>query len=235
MPIITPTNIEITIDDVLRGQGAKPEIIRKRNPKFAQIAEEALQIGLSVMTPQVLYEWKNVETLRHESVILDGGQKLTGRLISQHLKMAEKVVFILVSLGAEIDELVSTKMASDPVLGIALDGVGSAAAEQIANATCAQFEAQAALEGLQASIPLSPGMISWDVHNGQPEIFKVLDASEIGVSLTYTGLMLPRKSLSMVVGFGKEMSTQGSTCDYCAMKETCNYQTHYKEETMVAS
>lgn len=234
MPIITPTNLELTVDDVLRGQGANPEIIRQRNPRFVQVAEQALQIGLSAMTPQILYEYRNVETLRHENLILEGGQKLTGRLISQHLKKAEKVVFILVSLGTQLDELVSAKMTSEPVLGIALDGFGSAAAEQFANATCAEFEALAIQEGLQASIPLSPGMVNWDVHIGQPEIFQVLDASEIGVSLTYTGLMLPRKSLSMIVGYGKEMSIQGSTCDYCAMKGTCNYQVHYEEETMIA-
>ncbi|MCB2179704.1 hypothetical protein KQH54_01130 [bacterium] len=234
MPITTPTTIDLTVDDVLRGQGANPEIIRQRNPKFAQVAEEALQIGLSVISPQILYEWKNVDRLLHEKLILEDGQKLSGSLISQHLKKAEKVVFILVTLGAELDELVSTKMASEPVLGIALDGVGSAAAEQIANQICAEFEAQAALEGLQASIPLSPGMLNWDVHVGQPEIFQILDASEVGVSLTYTGLMLPRKSLSMVLGFGKEMSIQGSTCDYCAMKETCSYRDHYEEQALVA-
>ncbi len=234
MPILTPTEINLTVNDVLRGQGAKPELIRQRNPKFARIAEEALQMGLSIMTPQVLYAWKNVETLRHEKLILDGGEKLSGRLISQHLKTAEKIVFILVSLGEAMDTLVSNKMSTEPVLGIALDGVGSAAAEQLANAVCADFEAQAAREGLQASIPLSPGMVNWDVHIGQPEIFQVLDASEIGVSLTVNGLMLPRKSLSMLIGFGKEMSIHGSTCDYCAMKGTCNYSEHYQEQTFPA-
>ncbi|MEJ2757795.1 MAG: hypothetical protein P8046_04855, partial [Anaerolineales bacterium] len=123
---------------------------------------------------------------------------------------------------------------SDPVFGIALDGVGSAAAEQIANAVCADFVAQAARDGLQASIPLSPGMVNWEVDIGQPEIFQILDASEIGVSLTTSGLMLPRKSLSMLIGFGQEMSIQGNTCDYCAMKETCNYSEHYQEQNLAA-
>lgn len=234
MPIITPSQIKLSVDDVLRGQGAQPEIIRQRNPKFARVAEEALQIGLSVMTPQILYAWKNVETLRHETLFLAGGQRLSGRLISQHLSMAKKVVYILVTVGEALDTLISEKMRSQPLLGIALDGVGSAAAEQVANAICAEFETQAALDGLQSSIPLSPGMVNWDVHIGQPEIFQVLDASDIGVSLTTSGLMLPRKSLSMVIGFGEEMSIQGSTCDYCAMKATCNYREHYEETTLSA-
>ena len=53
---------------------------------------------------------------------------------------------------------------------------------------------------MQASIPLSPGMMGWDGHKGQPEIFNMLDGSKIGVELYPNGMMTPRKSLTMVTG-----------------------------------
>jgi hypothetical protein len=39
--------------------------------------------------------------------------------------------------------------------------------------------------------------------------------------------MVPRKSLTMVMGIGAELQSAGKTCDFCAMRETCRYQDHY--------
>jgi hypothetical protein len=85
---------------------------------------------------------------------------------------------------------------------------------------------------METTIPLSPGMIGWSVAEGQSQIFALLDAAEIGVGLTEHGVMIPPKSLSMVLGIGPNMGTAGSTCDYCSMRETCRYQDHYDRATV---
>jgi cobalamin-dependent methionine synthase I len=59
------------------------------------------------------------------------------------------------------------------------------------------------MSGLHTSIPLIPGMNGWPVDVGQPQIFTALDAAIIGVSLNENAQMIPRKSISMVVGIGK--------------------------------
>lgn len=93
-------------------------------------------------------------------------------------------------------------MKSDLVYALALDGLGSAGVESLANAACRQFEIEAEEQHLEATIPLSPGMIDWSVEEGQPQIFDLLPAEEIGVKLTPSWVMIPRKSLSMVMGIG---------------------------------
>ena len=80
---------------------------------------------------------------------------------------------------------------------------------------------------MQSSIPISPGMMGWPVEKGQPEIFAILDPAQIDVHLTDFSLMMPRKSLTMTMGFGPTMNTDGRTCDFCALRETCRYQDHY--------
>jgi hypothetical protein len=70
-------------------------------------------------------------------------------------------------------------------------------------------------------------MEGWPVDQGQDEIFSLIDSKAVGVTLTPSHLMLPRKSLSMVIGVGEDILTQGTTCDYCSMKDTCRYQDHY--------
>ena len=113
------------------------------------------------------------------------------------------------------------------VYALALDGAGSASVEALANAACLYFENQAAEEGLQASIPFSPGMVDWTVADGQPQIFNLLGEAETIVNLTSSYIMIPRKSLTMVMGFGVDLKSSGRTCDFCIMRGTCRYQDHY--------
>jgi hypothetical protein len=84
---------------------------------------------------------------------------------------------------------------------------------------------------MEATIPLSPGMIGWPVSVGQSQIFSLMDARDVGVTLSSSTMMIPRKSLSMVLGFGAEINQRGRTCDYCHMRETCRYQDHYEQNT----
>jgi len=99
--------------------------------------------------------------------------------------------------------------------------------EALANAACRRIEDEAKAVALQTSIPLSPGMIGWPVEEGQAQIFNLLNAKEIGVCVTPAWVMLPRKSLSMVLGIGTRMVEAGKTCDYCTLRETCRHQDHY--------
>jgi hypothetical protein len=230
MPVWNNTGLDFDVDAVLRGQGAEPEAIRKRSPRLVEIAERALEEGRALLQPQTLIRELDVKTLRHERLMLDSGSFLSGELISEHLGPAERVVLILCTIGDALEAHAAEVSKDNIVYGLALDGVGSAAVEALANEACKYFEDQAVQNGLQSSIPISPGMVGWPVDKGQPEIFSILEPEQIDVRLTEYGLMIPRKSLTMVLGFGPSMKTGGRTCDYCAMKETCRYQDHYDPE-----
>jgi hypothetical protein len=67
-------------------------------------------------------------------------------------------------------------------------------------------------------------MDGWPVEEGQPQIFDLVDAAEIGLVLLPSGMMVPRKSLSMVIGLGADVSAKGVPCDYCSMAERCRYR-----------
>jgi len=227
MPIWKAVSLDFDVDAVLRGQGADPDAIRKRSPKLVETAEYALEEGRALLEPKTLYRELDVDALRHERLVLKGGATLTGKLVSEHLGSAKRVISFLCTVGDALETYAAEVSREDIVYGLALDGVGSAAVEALSNAACRYFEDQAAGDGLQSSIPISPGMIGWPVDVGQPEIFAILEPEQINVSLNKFGMMRPRKSLTMVLGFGTTMQTAGRTCDYCVMRETCRYQDHY--------
>ena len=226
MPVLTDWSLEVDVDQVLRGQGADPAIVRARRPALVAMAERALEIGMPLLQPQVAYERLEARGLRHERLILDGGV-LHGALIAEHLGRAEQVVLMLCTIGDALEAGVAREMDADPVFGLALDGLGSAAVESLAGLACTAIEAETAARGWHASLPLSPGMIGWPVDEGQAQIFSLLDPGLAGVRLTESGMMIPRKSLSIVLGLGAEVASGASACSACSLSATCRYQDHY--------
>ena len=229
MPILEGIPFKVEVDQVLKAQGADPQIIRKRKPQLVKFAEKALEQGLPLLEPKVIFQEFNVLSQKHEQLQLEDQGKLKGKIVAEQLAGAEKVVLIICTIGSRLEEYSLDQIKKDPVAGLALEGVGSAAVEALANEVCNYFEEKAHKENLNTTIPLSPGMVGWPVKEGQEQIFKLLDAQKIGVSLTSSSLMLPRKTLSMAIGIGTDIKAGGKTCDYCAMNERCQYKHQYAD------
>jgi hypothetical protein len=236
MPILDNWQIQLLTDDVLKAQGADPASIRQRRPALVASTEQAIVVGRSLLHPLVLYEKFPVKRFVHERLELvtdrngNGIALLTGKLIAQHMRRVQTVIVMVCTIGSELDESVSSLFKVDPVMAVALDGVGSAAVEQLAIQACNYFEAEANDQELQTTLPLNPGMIGWSVEEGQPQIFTLLDSEGINVSLTESCMMIPNKSISMILGLGKEVSSTGTSCDYCSLNGVCKYQNHYVKQ-----
>jgi hypothetical protein len=228
MPVLNDWELALDADKVLWGQGADPALVRARRPKLAVIAEAAIEEGRPYLAPAVLYRRIAVVGLRHERLLLADGGALQGPLIANHLAAASEVIVAVCTVGDEVTSVISERFQTDPVGALALEGVAGAAAEALAEAVCRRFDALALTEGLRTSIPLNPGMVGWPLEEGQAQIFGLLDATEIGVSLDPgTYIMRPLKSLSLVIGLGRDLNPTGQTCDFCSMRETCRYKDHY--------
>ena len=227
MTILDKWDLRLDVDVVLRSQGADPAAIRKRSPSLVESAERALEEGNLLLQPRVTARRLLIEDLHHERLKLEGDGRLSGGLLAEHMGGAQEAIIVLCTVGEALERRAAEVSKEDAVYGLALDGVGSAGVEGLANAACALFEEEATDKDCQVTIPLSPGMVGWPVEQGQPQIFDLLDADEIGVRLTESMMMVPRKSLSFVLGIGRELIAGGRTCDYCSLKETCRYRDHY--------
>jgi hypothetical protein len=228
MPVRHDLPLVLDADMVLRGQGADPAVVRGRSRSLVTIAEQALEAARPLIAPAVLFRVLEVEGMRHERLSLEGGGQLSGTLVAQHLGGARRVALALCTIGAALEDRAAEVMEDDPSLGLALDGCGSAAAETLANSACSLFESMAAEAGEQATLPLSPGMIGWPIEIGQPELLALIDAAEIGVRVFPSGMMHPRKSVSFVVGMGRDVAAGGHACDFCNLRETCRYHDHFE-------
>lgn len=231
MPLLQPSDLHLNVDQVLRAQGTDPGIVGRRSRHLLAVTRSAIEVGQPLLSPRVLYYQFAVETRQHEWVCLAGGGSLEGKMIAQRLASASQVIVALCTIGGELERLADKMMAENPVKGMALDGVGTAAVLSLANWFCSQTTAQARVAGLQTTLPLSPGVEGWPVEQGQPQIFRLIDADSLGVSLTSGHMMVPRKSLTMVIGLGENVRSNESSCDLCDLRDRCQYRSRYASVT----
>jgi len=216
-------DLSINVDDILRGQGADPEKLRLRKPSLVDAAEFARAEGLPHIHPIALVRKVMVKAHSHDRLLLDDSTKLTGPLVTQHLAGAQRVAAVVCTIGAELEDMSARLFDNDPLLAFALDGLGNAAVEQLGQQVCQRIGEQAQVDGLTASTPLSPGEPDWPAEIGQPQIFALVEAAEIGIQITPGGMMIPKKSISFVLGIGPEMS-QSEPCEVCGLRESCRYR-----------
>jgi cobalamin-dependent methionine synthase I len=144
--------------------------------------------------------------------------------VAQAMGSAKQIAVAVCTIGPQLEEAVGAMFtAGQQVEATVLDGVGSAAVEELAQRACRMFEDMARQRGLMTSSPLSPGEPDWPLE-GQRELFDLVPGEEIGVTLTDTFLMRPLKSLSLVVGIGENLSTGGSPCEFCSLNQVCRYR-----------
>jgi hypothetical protein len=221
----SPEDLGLTIDWILQGQGADPAAIRARRPYLVSLAERALHEGLSFLHPKCVVRILPVESLKHERLIFNQSSYLAGPAIGQHLAGAREVAVMVYTVGPQIEERIQAEFEQDAPFALALDGLANAAVDTLGNLVYQHLQQTAAGKGWQLSIFLSPGLQGWSVEQGQPQIFNLIDATQIGVRPNDSWLMIPRKSTSAVVGFGPDLvPAQGPPCEYCALNETCRYQ-----------
>lgn len=227
MPILLDLPLSLDPDRILRAQGANPEVVCARSPKLFELAQRALDLGAPLLEPVVAYREFKIKSMQHERLILSDGGSLAGKTIMRLLAPAKRAVVMVCTVGLQVENLAHALLPGDPGLGMALDGLGTAAVEALTVAACSHFSTLAAAQGLQTTLPLSPGMEGWPTEAGQKQIFRLVPPEEAGIELTSAGMMSPQKSLSLVLGIGEELEEPGRVCDYCAQRLTCRHQDTY--------
>jgi hypothetical protein len=87
------------------------------------------------------------------------------------------------------------------------------------------IDSESSSRGYQISSPVNPGMAGFPLTE-QWNLLGLVNTDEIGVRLTSSGVLVPRKSISMVIGIGPQMTkwTRAEVCARCSLRETCDYR-----------
>ncbi|MFO7760066.1 MAG: hypothetical protein ACQES8_07950 [Thermodesulfobacteriota bacterium] len=144
-------------------------------------------------------------------------------MAARTLAGAEEVALGLCTIGPELENLSEQLFRQDPVRAMALTGAGIAALRLTSEALLAEIRKTAAGKGLGSGMIAQPGQEGWAIEQ-QQVIFDRLPAEKIGVRLTGSLLMIPKKSISSVVGMGPDMKQDSIACDFCSKKNHCPWR-----------
>ena len=226
MPIVHNVPLILGTEQVLRRQGIGRRMRLK--PEMMVILHELLATVNDFLEPSIAYEFHSITMKRDGQLCLEEGTVLQGRLLPSLLPSARELAVVVCTIGPRLEEEVTECFnKKEPLRGLLLDGIGSAAVDSLTQEVCKLMMREASSRGYQASSPLSPGMPGFPITE-QWQMLNLVPAGEIGVSLTPIGMMMPRKSISMVIGMGSEMPTwtQAEVCARCNLRKTCPYKIH---------
>ncbi|MBQ7704979.1 MAG: methionine synthase [Selenomonadaceae bacterium] len=132
--------------------------------------------------------------------------EILGNSIIKHLAGCEKVACIAVTVGENIEREVTKKFAAgNYVASVLLDAAATAAVEQAADELEKAIAREVAKESLKMRWRFSPGYGDWQLEN-QKNFFYVTGAPEIGMNLTESLMLVPRKSVTAIIGLEKIFS-----------------------------
>jgi len=229
MKIIRNIKLKIEEEEVLRYQGCHNNKLKKVNKTIMKITREEIERGYNLFEPKGIYSPIKIKQISFSGGRVDlknGFSLYFSNSIINLLKGANYLVLGVATIGSSLENKVSEFFTQGEYpRAIALDAVGTVAVESLSryikNLICQEAKEQY----FKTTRYFSPGYGDWDISQ-QKDIFKIIPTNKIGVSLTESCMILPRKSLSWVIGIGKNItipSKDNNSCQICQAKN-CQYR-----------
>ena len=152
------------------------------------------------------------------TVFLPGGED-----VKKLLRDCSEVILFAATLGTEVERLLQQTAVRNMADAVMLDACASAAIENVCDNLCADLKE--AVKPRFLTDRFSPGYGDRPFAQ-QADFFRVLDITRrIGVHLSESGLMIPQKSVTALMGIAdKPQKMRSRGCAVCKMFLNCPYR-----------
>ena len=213
-PLVLEKPAQIDLAQAARYFGARGE------PDAATMAllEKWAAPLLAAAMPRAVWLEADVDSLQEAGI-------LQGEDVQKHLESCPQALLLAVTLGPGVDAQIRRAGVGDIAASVASDALGSALAEQAADAAEAELRQWAAQEGKYLTGRYSPGYGDWPI-TVQPRVAAALDtARRAGLCVTDTNLMTPRKSVTALLGVSDHpVKGHLAGCGHCVLRTRCEYR-----------
>lgn len=193
---------------------------------------------------ETLYAWcERVEKEIHPRVIYrrfplepDGRLRGTnwvaqGEDVRALLALCEEAVLFAATLGAESERMLLREQAMSAESALLLDAVLSAAIESVCDDTENQLRGEIEADGRFLTDRFSPGYGDMPLEQTKGICRVLLADRNIGLTVSGSGIMIPRKSVTAIMGISKTpVPRRPSGCEGCSAKATCPMRRAGKDE-----
>nr|MBC7245625.1 hypothetical protein [Chloroflexota bacterium] len=232
MQLLHSFSLNLTVEQMLVQQGRAPGV-GPAPAEMVRLYQQAIDKAKELAEPVAMYDVFPVRAAQDDGLILADGHVLRSHLVVAQLARAEQIAVAICTIGSRLEEEASRAFAAGQgVMGFLYDSAGSLAVSHMAREVVQQVQERAKQQGQKASFPISPGSADCTLED-QRVVFDLLPAQRIGVRLTDSLLMVPLKSVSLLIGLGRDLPTTHdlAQCDFCERRDKCG---HYRLRTMHA-
>jgi hypothetical protein len=198
-------NVEIPRGEVLKRLGYPTASVELEEP-VKTLFEDGLREAAPLMRPEAAYRALKIETNDGNAVRFRGTDfSIESRQVAKMLAHADFAVVFAVTVGSGLDQTISDRMRNGDMLAATiLDAVGSETADAAADALHWKILAgPAEAAGGSVTPRFSPGYGDWAL-TAQKDLIGACGGALIGIEVTPSSLMIPRKSVSAVFGLRSE-------------------------------
>ena len=149
--------------------------------------------------------------------------------IKKHLEGCHKVILMAVTLGAGVEQLLRKTQITDMAMAVIIDCGASVLVDQLADEFQEYITGQVSQQAAEmeegptyTTSRFSPGYGDYPITE-QARIVRQLDGQrQIGLSVTKDSLMIPRKSITALIGIADHPVTGTlATCGECVLRDKC--------------
>ena len=178
-----------------------------------ELIAEACDNAQILIQPRSVWEIYNYDC---ETQIVDNRIKLNGKSIGKHLARCEKIICLAATVGIEIEHEITRRFnQGNYTSAILLDSAATSAIEQVANAVENSIKHKFSKDGFKTCWRFSPGYGDFPLED-QPQVFELSCASKIGIVLTESMMLEPRKSITAIIGLHRSIEEKSRrTCEIC--------------------
>ena len=216
MPIYNARIASLNLSEVRRYAGlAKADFDE-------EMIEDAAQEALLTITPRSSYRLYDYDCQKG-AIKAAAELPLTGKSIQKHLAGCEKVLAVSATIGPEIVEAITRHFEEGRYAhSVLLDAAATEAVEETANALEKMLSPKIKAQGFASRWRFSPGYGDWPLE-AQQDFMPLTGAEEIGITLTESMMLFPRKSITALIGLYRpeiiSSSTTSPGCQSCGQKD----------------
>jgi hypothetical protein len=218
--LMNTSEIEVDIEDAYRYMGCRGDI----EPRTKTELQNAAELIKKHIKPRVVQKICDLD--RSDGLSLEGTcLKLYGKGIDALLHDCDICAIFCSTIGGDIEPLIRKWEIKDLAFAAMLDACASSAVESLCDSVENEIAMEYASQGFYLTDRFSPGYGDLPVAI-QKDFCAALDTSRrIGVSVSDSGIMIPRKSVTAIIGIsGREQKHRIYGCRDCILIKNCKFR-----------
>lgn len=214
--------IDIDSQQVLRSFGYVTT--HEPSARVASLVDEYVENASQLIEPSYSCVTRAIKSVCGPRVVIEGSVTFESEVIARLLEQCEQVAVFALTIGNHLEGTVGQLAEDGFVLQASvLDAIGSVAVESVADYVQDKVRRVSNSRGLSISQRFSPGYCDWELVQ-QKKVFQILGSETAGIGLSEECLMLPRKSMSAIIGIGPLEVEKYNPCKTCDNRDNCPWK-----------